>query len=247
MNETALYDDPALYELLHREGTTQEARLLEDLFRLHGNGGESWLEPACGTGRLLHALARRRFRVTGYDRSKSAVAYARKRLARLPRAEAVVGEMRSFRRERAFDAAFCLLGTFRHLSSDRDALAHLRATAASLRRGGIYILGLDLVEYARACDDEEDWSCAWGKKRAKHHMISLAPTRQSRRERILNFVELREGGRTRLLESSYDLRSYDLAQWKALIARSPFHVALAMTHGCAGGARDALFVLSLKR
>ena len=43
------YDDPALYDLIHADGTGDEVWLLERLAARHGNGGKTAFEPACGT------------------------------------------------------------------------------------------------------------------------------------------------------------------------------------------------------
>lgn len=237
----SLYDAPAWYDLLHEEGSADEAGLIADLHKLWGNGGKAFLEPACGTGRLLARLTTRGFRLTGYDLSRKAATFARKRC---PAAEVVVADMTSFIRPEAFDLAFNLVGTFRHLMSDQAALKHLRKTAASLRRGGIYIVQLDLADYTHAHDDEETWTARARGRRIDHAMLCLAPDRKKRREHIINFLTLREKGRQRLLKSEYDLRSYDLPQWKALIARSPFRIAQALIHPPKGpGVRDAVFVL----
>lgn len=232
---SALYDDPRVYESVHRPGTAEEAALLRDVFALHGNGGRRWLEPACGTGRLLAALAGRGFSVCGYDVSLPALDYARRRLRRFgSRARVFPGDMRSFRAPGPFDAAFNLIGTIRHLLRDADVLAHLRLVAAMLAPGGIYIVGLDLVDYDLAEDDEETWP--------GHVMMSLAPDRRRRRERIVNFIS--HGGR--LIEASYDLRSYSREQWRALLAKSPLRVVderLFPALGAPAAVRDALYVL----
>lgn len=226
---TRLYREPALYERLHRAGTADEARLLVDLFELHGNGGGDWLEPACGTGRLLAALAKKGFKTQGYDLSPEAVAYARKRGV-----YAEVGDLRTWKKPKTFDAAFCLLGTIRHLMTDKELLAHLKCVAASLRRGGIYIVGLDLTDYDLAEDDEEAWE--------EHVVVCVAPDRKRRLERVINLVTTPDG----VVESSYDLRSYDLSEWRAALAKAPFEVVdeeFFPRLEAPTGTRDALFVL----
>lgn len=233
-----LYADPDLYDRLHEEGTAEEVKLLLDLFELHGNGGNSWLEPACGTGRLMYHIARKGFRVTGYDLEPAAVAFAKKRMSKYgTRARVLQGDMREFHEPHAFDAAYCLLGTIRHLMHDKDLLAHLSCVAASLQKGGIYIVGLDLVDYDLAEDDEEVWN--------EHVVVCVAPNKKDRMERVINLVTTDKG----LVESAYDLRSYDLAQWRAVIAKSPFKIVDEQFYprlDVPTGTRDALFVLKQK-
>ncbi len=243
--ETALYDEPAWYDLLHESGTKEEASLVLDLFRLHGNGGKEVLEPACGTGRLLKFFQARGFRVTGYDINERALAFARKRNRH---ARLIKSGMTRFCEPESFDLAFNLIGTFRHLMSDADALRHLALTARSLRPGGIYIVQFDLSDYDGQQDDEETWDAREGKRAIDHVMISIAPERKKRLEKILHFLTLKEAGKSKVLKSAYDLRSYDLPQWEALVARSPFKIIDAMIHPELGpGVRDGVFVLRAKR
>jgi 2-polyprenyl-3-methyl-5-hydroxy-6-metoxy-1,4-benzoquinol methylase len=61
-------------------------------FRAH-----RFLEPACGSGRLIAGLAARGYEVTGFDISQPALAYLRRRLARRRlRAETFQAEMSDF-------------------------------------------------------------------------------------------------------------------------------------------------------
>lgn len=242
--ETALYDEPAWYDLLHQEGTEEEAALVLELFRLHGNGGKDVLEPACGTGRLLTAFSKKGFRVTGYDINAKALAFARKKNRR---ARLIKDGMTSFCEPRSFDLAFNLLGTFRHLSRDDDALRHLELTARCLRKGGIYIVQLDLSDYEHPEDDEETWTARAGLKRVDHVMMSLAPDRKNRSEKILHFLNLKSSGGDKRLKSAYALRSYDLPQLEALIARSPLRLIETLLYPKEGpGVRDAVCVLGVK-
>ncbi|MEK7857656.1 MAG: class I SAM-dependent methyltransferase [Elusimicrobiota bacterium] len=247
--KTAFYDLPVWYDLIHAEGTGDEVWLLERLFAAHGNGGRSWLEPACGTGRLLAGLARRGWELTGYDANERALAFARQRLKRWAgRVRLLKGRMETFKDSARFDCAFNLMSTFRHLLTDKVALAHLRSTAASLRPGGLYIIGLDLADYRYPDPDEETaYASAKGRK-AWHVMMTLPAEKRRRRERILNFLTLRDKSGERAVESHYDLRSYDLREWKALLAKSPFR--LTAVYNPAGrktklseATRDAYFVL----
>ncbi|HAZ07141.1 MAG TPA: hypothetical protein DCZ01_01155 [Elusimicrobia bacterium] len=218
----ALYRDAALYGLVHDEGADDEVWLLDLLARKHGNGGKTALEPACGTGRYLAGLLRRGWRVMGYDLSREMVEFARRRLSRWGKRAAVArGDMASFRPKERYDLAFNLLSTFRHLMTDREALRHLRVTAEALNPGGVFVLGLDLAAYGEEVADEEVWTARSGGRTAKHVMMTIPAEPRRRREKIINFVE--SGGK--MLESAYDLRSYDAAELSALLARSPFRVA----------------------
>ncbi len=220
------YADPALYDALHAEGTDDEVWLLDRISRLHGNGGKTALEPACGSGRYLAGLLRRGWLAHGYDLSPKMVAYSRRRLARYgARARVERGDMASFVPKRKYDFAFNLLSTFRHLLNERDALSHLRATEAALNPGGIFVLGLDLAAYGEDLPDEETWNARYLGRTLTHVMMTLPAAPRRRRERVINFVTVPEKGRTRVIESAYDLRSYDAGQLAALILRTGFSLA----------------------
>lgn len=245
------YADPALYDALHAEGTDDEVWLLDLLARRHGNGGKTALEPACGSGRYLAGLLRRGWLAHGYDLSPKMVAYARKRLAKYgARARVDRGDMVSFKPKRTYDLAFNLLSTFRHLLSEREALSHLRVTEAALNPGGLFILGLDLAAYGEDLPDEETWTARAGGRTLTHVMMTLPATARRRRERVINFVTVPEKGRTRVLESAYDLRSYDSGELASLILKTGF--SLAACYGYDGkpaslcGEEKALWVVLKK-
>ena len=247
----AFYDDPALYDALHADGTADEVWLLDRVARLHGNGGRAALEPACGTGRYLAGLLRRGWLAHGYDLSPRMVDFARRRLSKWgERARVERGDMVSFRPKRTYDLAFNLLSTFRHLLSERDALAHLRLTEAALNPGGLFILGLDLAVYGEDSPDEETWTTRRGGRALTHVMMTLPPEPRRRRERVINFVTVPEGRRTRVLESAYDLRSYDSGELANLILKTK--LSLAACYGYDGkpaslcGEQRALWVVLKK-
>lgn len=222
----SIYADPALYDLVHAEGTDDEVWLMTYLAELHGGGVKTALEPACGTGRCLAGLLRRGWTVEGYDLAPGMLAFARKRLKGWgKRARIARGEMASYRPKRRFGLIVSVLSTFRHLMTEREALAHLKLMAGALEPGGIFILGLDLSLYGQDEPDEEVWECRQGGRRAKHVLMSLPPERETRRERIINFVTTAgKGGKDNVLESSYDLRSYDAAELTALLAKTPLKI-----------------------
>ncbi len=231
--QPGFYADPGLYELLHAEGTDDEVWFLDRVAKRHGNGGRTALEPACGTGRYLAGLARRGWTVHGYDLSAKMAAFACKRLAKWgKRATVARGDMVSYRPQRKYDFAFNLLSTFRHLPDDKSALAHLRGVAASLNPGGLFVLGLDLALYGLDQPEEETWSVSRGGRRYTHVMMTLPPDARKRRERILNFVTVPRPRGQKVLESAYDLRSYDADELAGLILKTPF--ALAACYGYDG-------------
>ena len=51
------YDHPEYYEAIFGTDTAKEVDFLEEVSRRHGTGGQRWLEPACGAGRLVAEAA----------------------------------------------------------------------------------------------------------------------------------------------------------------------------------------------
>ena len=232
MKQPKFYDDPELYDLIHADGTGDEVWLLDRIASLHGNGGKRALEPACGTGRYFPGLLRRGWTVTGYDISPSMVKFAKKRLAKWGKKATIVkGDMVTFKPKEKFDLAFNLLSTFRHLMTDREALAHLRNTYDALNPGGLFVLGLDLAAYGEDQPDEEVWTARRKGETFKHVMMTLPPEAKTRREKIINFVTYPTAKGEKVLESAYDLRSYDSNEIANLILGTKFSLPTCYTYG----------------
>jgi SAM-dependent methyltransferase len=75
---TKLYEDHAdLYDLAFDWDVSEKVAWLRARF---GSACRSVLEPGCGSGRIVEALARRGVEVVGLDRSAAMVEAARRRL-----------------------------------------------------------------------------------------------------------------------------------------------------------------------
>ncbi|HEX7077495.1 MAG TPA: class I SAM-dependent methyltransferase [Candidatus Eisenbacteria bacterium] len=137
-----LYHRPEIYDVAFGWDLTKELAFLESVFARHAGGSvRRVLEPCCGTGRLLAALAGRGYAVSGYDLSEEMVAFARARLASRG-GEIHRGEMSAFDPPGPFDAAINLVNSIGYLLDDASVAAHLSRTAAALRPGGIYVVQL---------------------------------------------------------------------------------------------------------
>jgi SAM-dependent methyltransferase len=159
-----LYDYPKYYDLVYGSDWKAEFDFLEACFKRFTDGPVRRLfEPACGTGRLLARFAQAGYEVGGVDLNDKAIAYCNRRLIRHGfDAAATVADMCDFRLPKKVDAAFNTINSFRHLSSEREALEHLRCVAASLRKGGLYVLGLHLTPTVVPPMQEESWSARRG-------------------------------------------------------------------------------------
>lgn len=240
------YADALLYDILHAEGTAHDARVVTRLIRAYGPRRArgtplTVLEPACGSGRYLTALAKSGHRAIGFDLSPGMIRYAKqesRRAGRAARVRAFVARMEDFVVPRAWHAhgAFNLINSIRHLESDGAMRAHLRAVRHALLPGGVYVVGLGLCAYGVETESEDVWH---GSRLIKGVRTRVTQTVQYlpapaagahsaraalRNEQVISHMTVTTGtgtsSRERHIDSTYTLRSYNLAQWETLLARA---------------------------
>lgn len=257
------YDAPAYYDAIFDEGTDVEADFLEAAFERHadvqlGRRMPRALEPACGSGRLVVELARRGWRVGGFDLSEPMLDHARQRLdgAGVPRARAKLwtAAMQDFEAPLRYDLAHCLVSTFKYLLTEADARRHLELVAEHLVEGGIYVLGFHLSDYAQTKGSRERWMAERDGFEVTCTIEGWPPDRRTRREDVRSRLVVAEGEATRRLETRWQFRTYDAAQVRRLLRSVPAleHVATYdMRHDieCPGQLDDDQFdlVLVLRR
>ena len=217
------YDYPQYCDIAFQAYTQREADFIEAACRKYCRFDvRRFLEPACGSGRLLTGLAARSYQVTGFDISQPALSYLRRRLTRRRlRAETFEAEMSDFRLGRPVDAAYCTISTFRHLLTEQAARSHLECIAGSLRPGGIYVLGLHLLPFGA---DKEDSDC-WTQRRCETKVtVTVRLLRTDRRRRIEDVqVCLVARGRSKelRLQHAFQLRTYTPRQFRRLLDSVP--------------------------
>ena len=232
--QTDWYRFPLYYDTVYDGDTPREADFLEAVLQRHGAGPVAGgqparvLEPACGTGRLLIELARRGHRATGFDLSPDMVAYGNHRAAseEAPvrrRIRIVEDRMEAFRLRGPFDLSFCLLSTFKYLLTEDDAHAHLQRVARVLVRGGLCVIGIHLTPYARRHTDREVWHGAKDGLRVRSEVITRPADRTTRLEWLRNRLTVRRRGvrQAEKLETNWPVRTYDAAEFEALLSRTP--------------------------
>ena len=109
--------------------------------------GSPILELACGTGRVLVALARAGYTVTGLDLSPAMLALARQKLADneasvRDRVRLVEADMRHFALDERYTLVFCAINSFMHLLTQADQVRALHCVQAHLQENGLLILDL---------------------------------------------------------------------------------------------------------
>jgi len=221
--QASWYDYPQYYDLAFRGETRREADFIEAACRKYCPfEARRLLEPACGTGRLVAELASRGYDLTGFDLSRPALGYLRRRLKRRGlRAALFEADMADFHVDEQADAAFCTLNSFRHLLSEEAARRHLECAAAALRPGGLYILGLHLMP--PDADDEctERWTERRGQTRVSVTLRVLETDRRRRLERLRVNLLVRSNGSVIRLRDDFSLRRYTGAQFLRLLAKVP--------------------------
>lgn len=106
-----------------------------------GRPVQSVIEMACGPAAHMRETARRGIAADGLDLSPEMVAFARTLVSseNLP-SHIFEGDMRSFRGERKYDLAFCLMASFAQLLTNQDILDHFHCVADLLNDDGIFII-----------------------------------------------------------------------------------------------------------
>lgn len=249
------YDLPHYYDVVYDEDTAAEADFLVAVHERYGGRMKGpWLEPACGSGRLLRELARRGFDARGFDGNAAMVQYAREHAPPGPgRVQVEIGDLAEFDLGSGYAMAFCLVSTFKYILRERDAVSHLHAVAAALAPGGVYALGLHLTDYSDREIQRERWS---GERDGTFVRVTLhtSPANvRRRREKVRCRVLARErDGTTRHLESNWEFRTYDATQLSRVLQAVPqleltavhdFGFDLQHTHRLEDDQLDSLLVL----
>lgn len=177
--------------------------------------GATILDMPCGIGRHAVEFARRGFRVTGVDRTRSYLEAARAAATEAGvELDLLEGDMREFERTAAFDLAINMFTSFGYFEDPADDLRVAQRFARSLRRGGVLVMDLVGKEVlAREFEargwseidgtlvlDQRDLSQDWGWIRNRSIVIRDAERREVVFEhRLYSAAELR----ALLLEASF--------------------------------------------
>lgn len=132
----------AYYDLLYRDKDyPAEARYVQSLLRRHGVSAGDILELGCGTGKHAEMLGRLGFSIHGLDSSPSMVERARERTPPdlASQLQFDVGDARSTRLNRPFDAVISLFHVTSYQTTNEDLAGMFATAAAHLRTGGLFV------------------------------------------------------------------------------------------------------------
>ncbi len=199
MANSRVYDYPEYYALGYRWNTEAECDFIEACRATFGPGLKTRaLDIGCGSGRHMAALATRRYEVAGIDLSPTMVDYVNAQAAasRLSM-RAAVGDLRRLALTGTFDLAYCFMDTFRFLLTNEDIHAHLRAVAAHLAPGGLYLLDFWVpVQWDQIGNEFHQWEQTEGETTVRvfylQHPESVDPVTQTFEDELV--FEIRKGG-----------------------------------------------------
>jgi SAM-dependent methyltransferase len=228
---TRIYtDDADLYDIAFDWDISEEVDwLLERL----GPGCRTVLEPGCGSGRMLEALAGRGREVTGIDLSEQMLELARRRLS--GRGTVVLADMTDFDLRAVFDGAVCPINTLTLLSPDGLA-RHLNCMDRHLRPGSRYMVQVGLVEpeqWERYAGSH--WEAVRGGTELKIDWVDeeLDVARGISRQR--SRIEVLAGERAgEVLEEVHEMTAWTPESWAETVAASPFSEAATYDGGRKG-------------
>ena len=217
------YDHPQYYDIAFQSETQPEADFIEAACRKYCSfPARRLLEPACGTGRLVTELAARGYRMAGFDLNQPSLEFLQQRLSRRKlRAKTFVADMANFRLPAPVDAAYCTFDSFRHLLSEDTARQHLECIAASLRPGGIYILGFHLLPPDASEECTERWTEHAGRTQVTVTLRVLATDRRRRIETLRVSLLVRNRNREQRLRDEFQFRMYTAIQFRRLLSSVP--------------------------
>lgn len=249
------YDDPSIYDILMTPGSESEMDVLERIAKQFGSADAlslPWLEPACGTGRLLRILEERGRSALGYDLSSAMIAYAAAQLnegADNGPVQAVVADMVTGPQgthDGSFGFAFNPWNTIRHLTDDDAILAHLDVTARSLMPGGIYVVGLSLTDPHGAVHEEDVWTATRGQCQVTQVVNYLPPDADKRIEQVLSHLTTTTQDGETHHDTIDQLRTYTPEEWDAVLEQSAMtRTASLDVRGELRGAKDLPYQLEV--
>ena len=228
------YNLPTYYDVSFSHEMREELLFLQNIFNEYCSSDRPRLiEPACGTGRLIIPLTRNGYDCTGFDLNEHALSYLKDKLNRNQlKANILHGDMANFTSKRKkYDAAYCTVDTFRHLLSEKQAVQHLLNISKSLKKKGIYILGLHLIPEQRVSDKITRWTAKRGRLTVKTTMEMLKLDKKNRTEKLKVILNPKTEYINEKYESIYKLRTYTLKQFhKLLTTTNVFEVVNSYDH-----------------
>ena len=219
------YETPLYYDIVFDEETPREEAFLCNIMEQHGTSvGKRILEPACGSGRLMLAMAQRGFSVEGFDLSEPMLGFAKKRLDEHGiKGKMYAADMANFSSptKKKFDLAHCLVCSFKYILEEDEARSHLNCIADALAPGGVYVLGIHLTDYEDRCKNRERWTASRDGVDVVCNIQGWPADQKARRELVRARLLVNDGEISKKYETHWTFRTYSLRQMNSLIQSVP--------------------------
>ncbi|HYQ96191.1 MAG TPA: class I SAM-dependent methyltransferase [Candidatus Eisenbacteria bacterium] len=220
-----LYDSPEIYDVAFGWDLELELGFVESCLRKHmADPVVRLLEPACGTGRILSALASRGYEVLGYDLSPEMVAFASAKLARSG-GQVMRGDMATFRPPGRFDAAINLVNSIGYLLEESAIASHLECVGEALVPGGVYLVQLSYGGEPPEQASFGPWPNARAGLRTELTWRVAREDPEARRSYQECRIVARRGAEQRVIEESHVLRYWTQEDFDRIVEGSPFELA----------------------
>lgn len=216
-----LYNHPYYYDLAFGWDQAEEISGLEKIWTRHFPGEvQSILEPACGSGRFLINLARRGYKVMGFDINPHMLQFSREQVKKAgleDRVEIMEGDMVDFRAPQKSEVAVNLINSFSYLLDWQSIVKHLNSMASCLKPSGLYIIQISFRHNSEELPVSQTWTQA-----REGVVVTTTWEVQSEdpRENIARHrcrMEIKTGDQEGLLEEEHVMRSWTYPDFQELI------------------------------
>jgi len=219
-----LYASPMLYDILYTPGTAAEVDALQRIEQRYTKTKlpvkRLWFEPACGSGRYLRVAAGRGRTVAGFDRDQGQIEYARGRISGRLFCADMLDFADKLPPKMKISFAFIPVNSIRHLKSDTEFVSHLNQMARVMKPGGLYVVGLSLVDYVHDLPTEDSWQGTRGLCHVNQLVNYLPPSGRSRTETVISHLTVTRPRGERHFDTSYQLHCCDRTQWRRIVRDS---------------------------
>ena len=212
----------AIYDFVMRHvDYVSWASYVDTLLRKFGNGPETLVDLACGTGNATLEFSKLGYEVSGVDASAAMVAVAQGKAASVESAVPFsTGDLRSLEGLGPFDAATCLYDSFNYLTTTEDAGAALESVAGLLKPEGVFVFDIcterNSLDHFRDVRDAEEGP---GFVYTRHSYYDA--------DRRIQFNSFDIGYEDRRVCETHEQRIYEFEEMAAMVAASRFELLAA--------------------